>query len=146
MTTWNDPPETDEDWHHYHNPPQYPEGTAVEVRFPLTKEQADGPRENWPWLRAEITGICGPDEWQACVEDERVATPDGADLLYPLVFRDASEIRTPEPEAQTLPESIDLVTAQGETTGTARVNVTDAHLGLYVGMTRVQHEPEAEPS
>jgi hypothetical protein len=65
MTTWNDPPETDEDWHHYHNPPQYPEGTAVEVRFPLTKEQADGSRENWPWLRAEITEVCGPGEWQA---------------------------------------------------------------------------------
>jgi hypothetical protein len=70
----------------------------------------------------------------------------GDDLLYPLVFRDASEIRAPEPEAQTLPESIDPVTAQGETTGTAHVYVTDAHPGLYVGMTRAEHEPEAEPS
>jgi hypothetical protein len=81
----------------------FPDDTAVHVRFPLTREQHHGDREAWPWLPGTITKQCGPDEWQVCVEDRRVAVrKDGSkptpctpqrNLCYPLCFRDASEIR-----------------------------------------------------
>ena len=34
------------------------------VRYPLTPEQEQGPREAWPWLPATVEQVCGPDEWQ----------------------------------------------------------------------------------
>jgi hypothetical protein len=54
-------------------PPEYPEDTAVEVRYPLTPEQETGPRSEWPWLPGSVLRQCGPDEWQVCVEDMAVA-------------------------------------------------------------------------
>jgi hypothetical protein len=82
-----------------HDPPEYPEDTPVMVRYPLTPEQEQGPREAWPWLPATVTEVCGPDEWQVCVEADQVAAEDAGDKLYPLCFRDSSEIRpASEPE------------------------------------------------
>jgi len=78
------------------NPPEYPEDTDVEVRYPLTKEQETGPRDQWPWLKATVTEVCGPDEWQVCIADDRAAACRDGDLWYPLAFRDHTEIRTPE--------------------------------------------------
>ena len=81
----------------------FPDGCRVETRFPLTEGQERGDREAWPWLPGTIERQCGPDEWQVCVEDRRVAVrKDGSRptprtpknrLYYPLCFRDASEIR-----------------------------------------------------
>lgn len=89
-------------------PPEYPEDTHVEVRYPLTKEQKDGPRADWPWLPGTVTEVCGPDEWQIAVEHPGVAitekggpwTPENGDPWYPLCFRDSSEIRIPGTEAE----------------------------------------------
>ena len=81
---------------------KYPEGTPVQVRYPLTAEQKDD-REAWPWLPGTVEEECGPDEWLIVVESRDVATledgspaPDDvpdADVFYPLCFRDSSEIR-----------------------------------------------------
>jgi hypothetical protein len=79
----------------------FPEGCLVETRYPLNQAQHDGDREAWPWLPGTIVQRCGPDEWQVCVEDRRVAvrkdgsrpSPRTRDLYYPLCFRDASELR-----------------------------------------------------
>jgi hypothetical protein len=99
------------------------EGQAVEVRFPVADlELPEGmsdaeqlvlrkqERDRWPWLMGEILGQCGPDEWEVVVYDERLAqledgspAPDGTppeDLRYPCCFRDASEIRAPQREAE----------------------------------------------
>jgi len=83
----------------------------VEVRFPLTAEQEAGDREAWPWLPGWVAEVCGPDEWQVCVqapglgrtEEGGIPAPGVPDdeLFFPVVFRDSSEIRGPqaEPEA-----------------------------------------------
>ena len=91
-------------------PPEYPEETGVEVRYPLTRQQETASRSEWPWLRGTIVRQCGPDEWQVCVEDMAVAVrKDGSKpaartprnrLYYPLCFRDSSEIRRPGTEAE----------------------------------------------
>jgi hypothetical protein len=85
------------------NDGRFPDGSRVETRFPLTKEQHDGDRKAWPWLPGSIVHQAGPDEWQVCVEDIAVAvrkdgskaTPrtPGNRLYYPLCFRSSSEIR-----------------------------------------------------
>jgi hypothetical protein len=60
----------------------YPEETQVETRFPLTPEQEDGPRDDWPWLPGTVLEQVGPDEWLI-----------GLDEIDAACFRDASEIR-----------------------------------------------------
>lgn len=79
------------------------EGQAVDVRFPIGREQEQGNRDLWPWLPGTVEEQCGPDEWLVCVEDDRLATrEDGTpphpgdpsdSLLYPRCFRDPSELR-----------------------------------------------------
>ena len=88
------------------NDGRFPDGSRVEVRYPRTRGE-HGDRAAWPWLPGTITGQCGPDEWQVCVEDRAVAVlRDGRpaprntasrNLYYPLCFRDSSEIRRPAP-------------------------------------------------
>jgi hypothetical protein len=83
------------------NEERFPGGTAVETPYPLNQDDED--RSTWPWLPGTITQQCGPDEWQVCVEDRRVAVrKDGSKptprtpqdrLYYPLCFRDSTEIR-----------------------------------------------------
>jgi hypothetical protein len=106
-----------------HNDGRWPEAHAVEVRYPLTEWQSPegvsddeahrlmkADRERWPWLGGEIKGQCGPAEWEVVVYDERLAqledgspapagTP-GEDLLFPTCYRDGSEIREPQREAE----------------------------------------------
>ena len=58
-------------------------------------------RNAWAWLPGSIVSQCGPDEWCVVVEDPELAEPDTSlpdgdapeNLLYPLCFRDSSEIR-----------------------------------------------------
>lgn len=81
----------------------FPDGTEVWVRYPSTATEEKGPREDWPWLGGVITQRCGPGEWEVQVTAREVAVsedgspaPAGApdeELLCPLAFRDASEIR-----------------------------------------------------
>lgn len=81
----------------------------VEVRYPLTPEQAQGDRSAWPWLPGWVAEVCGPDEWQVCVQtpglgrtaEGEIPEPGVADdeVFFPVCFRDSSEIREPAPEA-----------------------------------------------
>ena len=79
------------------------EDDSVEVRYPLPDSNQHD-RSSWPWLPGTILAVCGPDEWQVCVEMRELATledghrayrntPDHK-LYYPLCFRDSSEIRS----------------------------------------------------
>ncbi len=81
----------------------FPDGSPVEVPFPLPPEQEAGPRDAWPWLPAVVLHQCGPDEWRVRVDarelpalDDGTPAPPGTpedDLLHPVCFRDAGEIR-----------------------------------------------------
>ena len=50
------------------NMPEFPEDTWVEARYPPTTGQEHGDREAWPWLPGWVVSVCGPDEWQVCVQ------------------------------------------------------------------------------
>jgi hypothetical protein len=76
---------------------QFPDDMQVEVRFPQFEGQD---REAWPWLPGTVLQQVGPDEWQVCVVDDSVATPEAGELSYPACFREASEIRQPVPEPE----------------------------------------------
>lgn len=77
----------------------FPEGSWVEVRFPLTSEQEHGDRGAWPWLPGWVVSQCGHDEWAICVQHPQLAMHDEGETTYPVCFRDASEIRIPSAEA-----------------------------------------------
>jgi hypothetical protein len=79
----------------------FPEDSRVEVRFPLTSEQEHGDRTAWPWLPGWVVAQCGPDEWQICVQAPDLARPHEGETVFPVCFRDSSELRVPaaEPEA-----------------------------------------------
>ncbi len=81
---------------------RFPDGSVVLVWYPPAGADAQD-RASWAWLPGSVLSQCGPDEWQVCVEVREVAVledgspaPDGAPedhLLYPIVFRDSSELR-----------------------------------------------------
>ena len=80
----------------------YPDESPVEVRYPRSKQEEQGDREQWPWLPGRIVEQCGPEEWYVCVEVRELAVlrgrraPRGTasrNLCYPCCFRDGSEIR-----------------------------------------------------
>jgi hypothetical protein len=83
---------------------QYPIGTPVLVKYPLTKGQERGDRAAWPWLPGVVEDVCGPDEWLIAVTSPEVATcEDGGpaqdstprnELYFPCCFRDSYEILT----------------------------------------------------
>jgi hypothetical protein len=96
------------------NDGRYPDGLNVLTPFPVTDAEAAGDRASWPWVTASIVSQCGPDEWVLVVEipeTGRLAdgtpapagTPDD-DVYYPLVFRDAGEIRLADPTVEELRE------------------------------------------
>lgn len=80
--------------------PEFPEDSWVEVRYPLTPEQEHGDREAWPWLPGQVVSVCGPDEWQVCVQAPELAMEEGGETWFPVCYRDASELRVPAPEAE----------------------------------------------
>jgi len=79
----------------------FPEDSWVEVRYPLTGEQEHGERDAWPWLPGWVVSQCGPDEWEICVQTPELATEHERETVFPVCFRDSSELRAPaaEPEA-----------------------------------------------
>ncbi len=89
------------------NDGRYPDGCPVLTPFPVTDEEIAGGRASWPWLPATILSQCGPDEWELVLEAPGAikAAGDGTgDDLYPVVFRDRSEIRLPDPAVGELRE------------------------------------------
>ena len=93
------------------NMPEFPEDTWVEVRYPPAAGPEHGDREAWPWLPGWVVSVCGPDEWEVCVQAPGLGrTAEGGipapgvpdeEQYFPLVFRDSSELRAPAtgPEA-----------------------------------------------
>jgi hypothetical protein len=80
------------------NDGRFPGESAVLTPYPVTGEQAAGDRASWPWLPATIVSQCGPDEWTLVIEaPAAIKAEDGTRDLYPVVFRDASEIRPATP-------------------------------------------------
>jgi hypothetical protein len=79
----------------------FPEDSWVEVRYPLTGEQELGDRAAWPWLPGWVVSVCGADEWEICVQAPELARQHEGETVYPVCFRDASELRSldAEPEA-----------------------------------------------
>ncbi|GAA4514040.1 hypothetical protein GCM10023191_082030 [Actinoallomurus oryzae] len=82
------------------NAPRFPEGCTVLAWYPpLGAEERD--RSAWAWLPGSIVSRCGEDEWCVVVEAADLAEPDPniphgdapENLLYPLCFRDSSELR-----------------------------------------------------
>ncbi len=72
----------------------YPPDSWVKVRYPLTSEHERGDPSAWPWLPGWVVAVCGPDEWQICVQAPELATlEDDGETVYPVCLRDASEIR-----------------------------------------------------
>ena len=87
----------------YDNDGRFPDGAPVRARYPHGGRRSGGDRDAWPWLDATVEQQCGPDEWLVTIEDRRAAeledgtpapagTPDDQ-LLFPMCFRDASELR-----------------------------------------------------
>ena len=77
----------------------FPQDSWVQVRYPLTSEQEDAARDGWPWLPGWVVSVCGPDEWEICVQAPELATWHDGEDWYPTCFRDSSEIRLPEAQA-----------------------------------------------
>jgi hypothetical protein len=46
-----------------------------------------------------VVARCGPDEWEICVQAPELATWHEDQAWYPVCFRDASEIRATEAQA-----------------------------------------------
>lgn len=82
------------------NAPQFPEETMVLVWYP-PRGADERDRSEWAWLPGSVVSECGVDEWCIVVEAAELAEPDTSlpdgdapeNLLYPLCFRDSSEIR-----------------------------------------------------
>lgn len=57
----------------YDNDGRFPDGAAIQARYPDTVRSSGGDRDAWPWLDATVEQQCGPDEWLVTIEDRRVA-------------------------------------------------------------------------
>ena len=77
------------------NDGRFPDGTWLEIRYPLTSEQEKGDREAWPWLPGWVVAQGGPDEWKICVQVPELAMEQDGETTYPCCFRDSSELRNP---------------------------------------------------
>lgn len=90
------------------NDGRFPDGSAVEVRYPPTREEERGDRDQWPWFAAVIECQVAIDEWLVRLtapelgrlEDGTMA-PEGTedDLFYAVCNRDSGEIRRPGQES-----------------------------------------------
>ena len=77
----------------------FPEDSWVEVRYPLTRQQERGDWAAWAWLPGWVVSVCGPDEWEICVQAPELAIQHDGEDWYPTCFRDSSEIRLLEAQA-----------------------------------------------
>ena len=55
------------------NDGKFPDESPVEVRYPRSKHEEQGDREQWPWLPGTIIEQCGSDEWYVCVDVRELA-------------------------------------------------------------------------
>jgi hypothetical protein len=55
------------------NDGRYPDENSVQVRYPRSKQEEQGDREQWPWLPGTIVEQRGPDEWYVCIEVRELA-------------------------------------------------------------------------
>jgi hypothetical protein len=82
----------------------FEEDQEVLVRYPLSAEAERGDRSEWPWLDGVIVQACGDAEWQVVVIDERLAAQFQGQTVYPVCFRDSTELRPrdePQQDGQT---------------------------------------------
>jgi hypothetical protein len=77
----------------------FEEDQEVLVRYPLSAEAERGDRSEWPWLDGVIVQACGDNEWQVVVIDERLAAQFQGQTVYPVCFRDSTELQ-PRDEPQ----------------------------------------------
>jgi hypothetical protein len=78
----------------------FPDESPVLVWYP-SHDADERDRRTWAWLPGSIVTYCGADEWCVVVEAAELAEPDPSvpngdapeNLLYPLCFRDSSELR-----------------------------------------------------
>jgi hypothetical protein len=59
--------------HDQDNDGRFPDESPVEVRYPRSRQEEQGGRDRWPWLRGTIVEQCGPDEWYVCIEVRELA-------------------------------------------------------------------------
>ncbi len=78
----------------------FQEDDQVLVWFP-PKDANTQDRDTWSWLPGTVLTQCAPDEWCVIVEVPSLSCPDHGDApenrLYPLCYRDATEIRAVTP-------------------------------------------------
>ena len=103
---------------------RFPDGDAVEVRYPLTPGQAP---DAWSWLPGTVLERCGPDEWRV-----RVDAPElEEDGTFPVCYRAASELRAAPVSAFRCPCCGDDVSGTRRSARTAgRRAVSGARMGL----------------
>ncbi|MFG1997774.1 hypothetical protein ACGFNU_01350 [Spirillospora sp. NPDC048911] len=79
------------------NTPNFPEDTPVLVWYPPPGAN-DQDRTSWAWLPGTVLERCGPDEWSVVIDGrDDLSEPDPHDpqcRLYPMCFRDSTELRT----------------------------------------------------
>ncbi len=64
----------------------FQEDSWVDVRYPLTAGQEHGDREAWPWLPGWVVSVCGPDEWEICVQAPELAMEHQGETVFPGVL------------------------------------------------------------
>ena len=71
----------------------FEEDDEVLVRYPLNAAAERGDRSEWPWLPGVVALLCGDNEYQIVVLDERLAVEFQGQTVYPVCFRDSSELQ-----------------------------------------------------
>jgi hypothetical protein len=66
--------------HDEDNDGKFPDESPVEVRYPRSKQEKQGDREQWPWLPGTIVERCGP------VRSDRAAPVDFQDQRRSLLY------------------------------------------------------------
>jgi hypothetical protein len=81
-------------WAYLENDGRYPDDSIVEVRFPLTQAQSEGPRELCPWVRGTVIGQGDRNEWHVVMDgEESLGEEENGEIYYPACFRGLTEIR-----------------------------------------------------
>lgn len=80
------------------NDGRFPDESPVLTPYPLTPEQnTPDKRDSWSWLPGTVLEQVAPDEWLVVMDGRAdLAYPDPDDpgeYLYPICFRDPSELR-----------------------------------------------------
>ncbi|MEV8376727.1 hypothetical protein AB0P21_28550 [Kribbella sp. NPDC056861] len=76
------------------NDGQFPDDFEVWTPYPLTDDKntlAD--RDNWPWLRGQVIGQGGPDEWHIVIDVPALTEYEDGVEWRPACFRNSCELR-----------------------------------------------------